>query len=236
MSTKPADRRDPQILYDGTVRPLEVVIVGAGGSGRETYSLLQDVVTQSNSPINFQGFLSLDAPDMDLLGRLDSEFLGDPSNVVERIPNAREWSYSLGIGNPKHRQAMDSVLMQQGLHQLTLIHPTVQIGPDVVLGAGAVVCANSVITTNVRIGISSQFNIGCVVGHDAQIGDYVTLAQSVKIAGNVTIGDGATVFTAAVVLPGVTIGEGSTVGAGAVVVDDVAPNTTVVGIPAKPLV
>lgn len=221
------------------MRPLEVVIVGAGGSGRETYSLLRDVVTQSNSPtkspITFRGFLSVDAPDRDLLKRLGGAFLGDPSNVVERIPNACDWSYSLGIGNANHRRAMDGVLLQQGLHQMTLIHPTAQIGPDVVVGEGGVICANSVITTNVRIGISAQLNIGCVVGHDARIGDYVTLAQSVNIAGNVTIGDGATIFTSAVVLPGVTIGEGSTVGAGAVVIKDVAPDTTVVGIPAKPL-
>ena len=46
----------------------------------------------------------------------------------------------------------------------------------------------------------------------------------------------STVFFADVVLCGLTIGEGSTVGAGAVVVKEIAQNTTVVGIPARPLV
>lgn len=217
------------------MEPLNVVIVGAGGSGRETYWLLEDVIQQSQSPIEFQGFVALDSPDSALLDRLDAAFLGDPKDLVSRIPGASQWFYLLGTGNPKHRRHMDEVLSHQGLKPLTLMHPTVQVGPDVNIGSGAVVCANTVITTNVRIGISAQLNIGCVVGHDARIGDYVTMAQGVNIAGNVTIGNDATIFTGAIVLPGVNIGEGSTIGAGSVVVKDVAPHSTVVGVPAKPL-
>ena len=217
------------------MEPVNVVIVGAGGSGRETYWLLVDVVQQSQSPIEFQGFLALDSPDSTLLDRLNAVFLGDPKDLVSRNPNASRWFYSLGIGNPKHRRQMDEILSQQGLKPFTLMHPTVQIGPDVNIGSGAVVCANTVITTNVRIGVSAQLNIGCVVGHDARIGDYVTMAQGVNIAGNVTIGNDATIFTGAIVLPGVTVGQGSTIGAGAVVVEDVASYSTVVGVPAKPL-
>jgi UDP-2-acetamido-3-amino-2,3-dideoxy-glucuronate N-acetyltransferase len=39
-----------------------------------------------------------------------------------------------------------------------------------------------------------------------------------------------------VILPGVRIGHGATIGAGAVVVRDVAPGTTMVGNPARPIV
>lgn len=217
------------------MEPVNVVIVGVGGSGRETYWLLEDVIQQSQSPIEFQGFVALESQDSAPLDRLDAVFLGDPKDLVSRIPNASRWFYSLGIGNPKHRRQMDEILSQQGLKPFTLMHPTVQIGPDVNIGSGAVVCANTVITTNVRIGVSAQLNIGCVVGHDARIGEYVTMAQGVNIAGNVSIGNDATIFTGAIVLPGVTVGEGSTIGAGAVVVEDVDPYSTVVGVPAKPL-
>jgi sugar O-acyltransferase (sialic acid O-acetyltransferase NeuD family) len=226
---------DSQTTYAGVMEFLKVVIVGAGGSGRETYWVLRDFIAQSKSPIEFQGFVALDTPEPGLLDRLDAEFLGDPRNLVNRLPNASTWSYALGIGSAKYRRHMDEVLSHQGLKPLSLMHPMVQIGPDVNIGSGAVVCANTVITTNVRIGIAAQLNIGCVVGHDARIGDYVTMAQGVNIAGNVTIGNDATIFTGAIVLPGVNIGEGSTIGAGAVVVKDVAPHSTVVGVPAKPL-
>ncbi len=213
----------------------KVVIIGTGGAGRETYWLLHDLVARSHSTIKFQGFLASELPDVALLDRLEAVFLGDPCDLVNRLPNASDWFYLVGIGNPKHRRHMDAILSQQGLKPFAVIHPTAQIGIDVEIGSGAIVCANVVITTNVRIGVSAQLNIGCIVGHDARIGDYVTMAQSVNIAGNVTIGDNATIFTGATLLPGVTVGEGSTIGAGAVVVRDVAPYSTVVGVPARPL-
>jgi acetyltransferase-like isoleucine patch superfamily enzyme len=58
-------------------------------------------------------------------------------------------------------------------------------------------------------------------------GDWELLATVVE--------DGASIGSGAVVLGGVTIGAGATVGAGAVVTRDVAPGSTVVGNPARPL-
>ena len=46
-------------------------------------------------------------------------------------------------------------------------------------------------------------------------------------------GDDAWIGAGAVVMPGVKIGNAAVVGAGAVVTNDVAPNTTVVGVPAR---
>jgi UDP-2-acetamido-3-amino-2,3-dideoxy-glucuronate N-acetyltransferase len=49
-----------------------------------------------------------------------------------------------------------------------------------------------------------------------------------------SVGDGACIGMGALILP-VNIGEGAIIGAGAVVTKDVAPFTTVVGNPARPL-
>jgi acetyltransferase-like isoleucine patch superfamily enzyme len=46
---------------------------------------------------------------------------------------------------------------------------------------------------------------------------------------------GASIGSGAVILGGVTIGERAVVGAGAVVTHDVPPDTTVAGLPARPL-
>lgn len=51
---------------------------------------------------------------------------------------------------------------------------------------------------------------------------------------SITIGDGAWLGANVTVLPGVQIGDGAVVAAGSVVTDDVAPNSVVAGVPARP--
>lgn len=107
--------------------------------------------------------------------------------------------------------------------------------------------------SHVRIGDRVFANFGLValdvtaitIGDDVQIGPNVQLltpthpvdpalrrakweaGAPIEIEDNVWLGGGA------IVLAGVTIGENSVVGAGAVVTRDVAPNTVVVGSPAR---
>lgn len=78
---------------------------------------------------------------------------------------------------------------------------------------------------------------GALIGHNAVI---TTLNHSLDPARRadmhpapVRIGRGAWLGANVTVLPGVTIGDGSVVGAGSVVTKDVAPNTVVVGTPAR---
>jgi len=215
--------------------PQPIVIVGTGGSGRETLALLRDIEDATPGTWDFRGFLGTDEPEIALLERLEAPFVDSPFGLTQRIPKSHTWSFALGLGNSLARRAMANALIAQGLSAATLIHPNALIGPDVVLGTGVTVCANSVITTNVRIGDFCQVNIGCVIGHDARIGDFVTFAQSVNIAGNVTVKDYANLCTRSVVIPGLTVGESAVVGAGAVVISSVNANSTVVGIPARPV-
>jgi serine O-acetyltransferase len=81
--------------------------------------------------------------------------------------------------------------------------------------------------------------MGVIIGETAEVGDDVTLYQGVTLGGtgketgkrHPNIGKGAVIGVGAAVLGNVTIGAHSKVGGGAVVVDNVPPDSTVVGIP-----
>lgn len=81
---------------------------------------------------------------------------------------------------------------------------------------------------------------GVVIGETAIVGSDVTLYQGVTLGGtgkehgkrHPTICDRVFIGNNANILGNITIGENSRVGAGSVVLDDVPPNSTVVGVPA----
>lgn len=85
---------------------------------------------------------------------------------------------------------------------------------------------------------------GVVIGETAEIGDDVTLFQGVTLGGtgkekgkrHPTIGNGVMVSTGAKVLGSIQVGDNAKIGAGAVVLQNVPPNTTVVGVPGRVVV
>ncbi len=83
--------------------------------------------------------------------------------------------------------------------------------------------------------------MGVIIGETTIIGDDCTLYQGVTLGGtgketgkrHPTLGNNVLVGVGASVLGNVTIGDGAKIGGGAVVVEDVPPNSTVVGIPGR---
>jgi len=73
-----------------------------------------------------------------------------------------------------------------------------------------------------------------IVGYDATLLCHEFLRDEYR-TGEVVVGEGAMIGAGAVVLPGVEIGHDAQVGANAVVTEDVPPESTVAGIPARPV-
>ncbi len=207
-------------------------LYGAGGFGREVIALARSQLGPDWRIV----FVETDPHAAEVNGMsLLSEDAFFSLAVAER-------RFAVAIADSRARATVARRCVDRGALPLTLRADNATVYDECRIGEGAILCANTMITSNVTIGRHFHANIYSYVAHDCVIGDHVTFAPRVSCNGNVHIGDHAYIGTGALLRPGVpggrplTIGEGAVVGMGAVVLQDVAPFTTVVGAPAKPLV
>jgi sugar O-acyltransferase (sialic acid O-acetyltransferase NeuD family) len=146
---------------------------------------------------------------------------------------------AMGIGTPAARLKVTEELKDRfpKLEWPAIVHPSARFDAATCkLEEGVILCAGVIATVNVMFEAFSMVNLSCTIGHEARIGAGNVLNPTVNISGGVRLGKCVLVGTGAQVLQDLTIGDNATVGAGSVVTKDVEPVTTVVGIPARPLV
>lgn len=216
-----------EIHYRVWMDPL--IIIGAGGSGRELAALVD--LDGYAGEFGFVGLAADDPPDPELLELCSGKYVGSVSQALNDFPVGTNFLVGIGDGSIRRKITMD--LEASGWIPVELVSSTARIGDGVCIGPGVVICDMAVVTTNVVIGRGTQINVSCTISHDTTLGAFVTLAPGVNIPGNVHIGDEVTLFTNATLAPGIIVGKGAVVGAGAVVIRDVEPGTTVVGNPAR---
>jgi len=96
-------------------------------------------------------------------------------------------------------------------------------------------------SAKIGTGFFIDHGMGVVIGETAEIGDYVTLFQGVTLGGtgkergkrHPTLGNHVVVGAGAKILGGITIGDNVKIGANSVVLKNVAPNSTVIGVPGR---
>ena len=88
----------------------------------------------------------------------------------------------------------------------------------------------------VTFGVGCKFNVNSQIHHECEIGNFVTIAPSAIILGNVKIGDCTYIGAGSIIKENVKIGKSCLIGAGSVVIKDVSDNKKVAGVPAKKLI
>lgn len=203
-----------------------LLIVGAGGFGREVLSWVQDIPNQ-NREWEIGGFLNSIPTALDAY-HCGYKIIGDPStyNPLEND------LFVCAIGSPHDRLRVVRNLKERGACFITLIHPTAVVGSRCTIGEGCIFCPGTIITVDVTIGNFVILNAHASVGHDAFIGDGCTISGHCDITGFARLGEGVFLGTHAAILPGAKIGDYAIIGAGSVVLSKVLSGVTVMGVPA----
>lgn len=211
----------------------KIAIFGASGFAREVADIClvtgcREIVFLDIKPIqkSYFGFNLIDETEAPVLA-------------------AQGWHFVIGIGDNTLRQKVFT--KYDNISFPNLIHPTATFGglqKSTILTEkkGNIICAGTRFTNHITLGNFGIYNLNTTIGHDCTIEDFINLAPGVNISGNVHLEKGVYIGTNAAVLQGdkidqkMQIGCHATIGAGAVVTSDVAPRTTVIGIPARELI
>lgn len=217
----------------GGLVPERLVIIGAGGFGREAADVVEALNSATREPpwelvgIVDDGLSEINA---ERLRSRSLAYLGTVDDLLQRLERPH---YVIGIGAPAVRKRIATRLDGRGFAAATLIHPAATLGSEVCVGAGSVICAGSRITTNVTVGRHVHVNPNCTVGHDSRLDDYVSMNPASSVSGECVVETGALIGVSATVLNQLTVGAAAVVGGGACVVRDVPGGVTVKGVPAR---
>lgn len=202
-----------------------LIVVGGGGFAKEVIWLAKDC-----------GF--------DVIGLLDDnpamygkQVLGVPvvGNVFDWV-SYQDCQFIVAIGSPRTRKLVVDKMQSVGQPNFaSLIHPSVIRSQSVIFSEGCIVCAGMIFTVEIAIGAHCIFNLSGTVGHECNIGSFVTIAPMVAISGNVVLLDFVEVGTGAAIRQGVTLNRGAMLGMGAVLTKDIPQFFIYAGNPAKPL-
>ena len=206
------------------LKPL--VIIGAGGLGREVAWLVTDINRQKRE-WDFVGFV-----DDGVQGRTPEGYpvLGTLDYFFEL--SSHPWVV-VAIADSQVRKAITQRLHTQGINIATLIHPSVSMSDFVQVGIGSIICSGAVITTNVTLGKASIVNPNCFIGHDTALEDFVSLMPGSNLAGEVKVEEGCYFGLNSCVINRTNIGKWSIIGAGATVISDIPDYSVAVGVPAR---
>ncbi len=205
----------------------DLAIYGAGGFGRETACLIQQI-NQSNDQWNLIGFFD----DGVLKGKL-VDSLPVLGGLAEINLNKKPLNLVIAVADPVVRKALVEKITQVQVHYPVLIHPDANAGSSTnTFGKGCIVTAGVIMTTGIKLQDFVILNLSSTIGHDVSLGSWSTVMPGCSISGNVRIGEGTMVGTGARILQNLSIGKHCRIGAGAVVTQNFTDSKTIVGVPA----
>jgi sugar O-acyltransferase (sialic acid O-acetyltransferase NeuD family) len=209
----------------------ELVVIGAGGFGRETVEAVRALNSRGDAAWQLIGYLDDEPARHGTL--IDGvPVLGGITELAE-MPNA---SVVVCTGRPDNYLSRPRIVAALGLppeRYATIIHPSATVSSTSRIGPGSVLLAYVVLTAAVVVGSHVAVMPHVTLTHDDVVGDFATLAAGVRLGGGVHIASGAYIGAGALVRENRRVGTSALVGMGAVVTCDVPAREVWVGVPAR---
>ena len=203
-----------------------ILIVGAGGFGREVLQWARDAWPERTSSI--AGFLAAYS------GHPAGEsgglpILSDPLAFEPRPGDA----LLLAIGIPETRRRIAETLESRGAVFLTLVHPTAIVASTASVGGGSILCPYAIVSDSARVGRHVLLNYHASLGHDASAGDFSVLSPYAALGGNAHVEEDVFMGMHASVGPGKSVGARSKVSANSCALASAPADSIIFGVPGK---
>ncbi len=207
----------------------DLVIIAAGGCGREVLQWVKDINESESVPRwRIKGFLDDDHSALD--GLVCSVGILSAIDSYEFRPGDE---FVCCIGNSAVRRQVIERLRKKGARFPAVIHPTAVVADSSSLGDAVIIYPFALISDNANVGEGSIVNMYSSVAHDSTLGEYCTISAHCDVTGKSRLGDRVFMGSSANTVPGVTIGDDVFVCAGSTVMADIKSGWKVFGTPAK---
>ena len=204
-----------------------IVIVGAGGFGREIASWCLDSFGSKTNIIFIddtkKGAVRIGSHELTI------------AYTLKEYKKTNNDKILMGLANPLAKKNIAENFQKRGIQFSTFVHKSVIASPGAKLGKGTIVCPNSVLSDNVVLGKFVTVNLCCTVGHDAFLDDYNTLSSHVDIMGGCKIGKMVFWGSGSRIIPEKYIADGCKIGAGALIMHNISEAKTVYCPPSRTL-
>lgn len=208
----------------------QLLILGAGGFGREVYCSATESIG-FKTEFEIKGFLDPDKNKLEgykdyppIIGVEDSYNI-EPNDV-----------FICAFGDARLKTKVCNTVLSRGGVFINLVHKEAYISKNVIIGKGNIICKGCLISCDTKIGDFNTFNDFVSIGHNTVIGNYNAFMTATRVSGIVSIGDCNFFGVNSCMVQGIRVGNHTTIGAGSALMRRTKDGYTYIGVPANALV